>query len=127
MISYYGHEGECGIIMMSRMKALRYPPLVLTMCSWVTNHEILIPGFLLTFECFLFQLALLGHTAHIQILLIPVCHVQLTPMSVGLLLQLAPALQDISELHRRVQVLAALVRLLGCYITSLVWIYVHCI
>ena len=73
----------------------------------------MIPGFLLTFKCFLFQLALLGHTAHIQILLIPVCHVQLTQSQQELLLQCAPALQDTSELHGRVQVLAALVCLLA--------------
>ena len=55
------------------------------------------------------QLVLLGPTAHIQIVLIPVCHVQLTQPQVELLLQFAPALEDITELHRRVQILAALV------------------
>jgi len=55
------------------------------------------------------QLVLLGLTAHIQILLIPVCHVQLTQPQVELLLQFAPALEGITELHKRVQILAALV------------------
>ena len=55
------------------------------------------------------QLALLGRTAPVQILLIPVCHVQLIRTKVELLLQFAPALQGITEVHRRVQILAALV------------------
>ena len=52
---------------------------------------------------FLAQLVVLGLTAHVQIWLIPVCHVQLTQPQVESLLQLAPALQDTSELHRMVQ------------------------
>ena len=66
---------------------------------------------LLTLERFFSQFALLGCTA--QILLIPVCHVQLTQTQVELLLQFVPALQDTSELHRRVQILIALVCLLN--------------
>jgi len=58
---------------------------------------------------FLAQLALLGLTAHVQILLIPVCHVQLTQPQAELLLQLALALQDTSELHRMIQRLDVLV------------------
>ena len=53
------------------------------------------------------QLALLGCTA--QILLIPVCHVQLIQTKLELLFHLAPALQDTSELQRMVQRLHVLV------------------
>jgi len=62
------------------------------------------------------ELALLGRTAHVQILLTPVCLVQLTQPQVELLLQFAPALEGITELHRRVQMLAALVSLLNVII-----------
>jgi len=58
---------------------------------------------------FFAQLALLGLIAHGQILLIPVCHVQLTQPQVELLLQLATALQDTSELQMMVQRLHVLV------------------
>ena len=58
---------------------------------------------------FLTQLALLGLTAHVQILLIPVCHVHLTRSQLELLLQVALVLQDTSELKRMVQSLHVLV------------------
>ena len=55
------------------------------------------------------QLALLGLTAHIQILLIPVCHVQLTQSQLELLLQIVLVLKDTSELMMMVQSLHVLV------------------
>ena len=52
---------------------------------------------------FLVQPVLQGRTAHPRILLAPVWRVQLTLSQMELLLQVAPALQDITELHRIVQ------------------------
>ena len=65
---------------------------------------------------FLEQLALLGRTAHIQILVIPVCHVQLIQTKVELLFHLASALQDTLELHRMTQRLDVLVSQLWCVV-----------
>ena len=55
------------------------------------------------------QPALLGPIVHSQTLPAPVCHVQITPSQVELLLQFVPVLQDSSELLKKIQVINALV------------------